>query len=99
MIYSQNNEQILIEKYFGNYKGTLLDIGANDGVTLSNSYALIQRGWRGSLVEPSPKAFEILKETHRTKEGIFCFNAAICDKTADMTLYESGSHLGDQDVS
>ena len=39
MNYSQNNEQNIILNYFKNYKGTLLDLGANDGITFSNSYA------------------------------------------------------------
>ena len=41
MRYSQNNEQDIILQYFGNRKGFFLDIGANDGITLSNTYALL----------------------------------------------------------
>lgn len=55
--YSQNNEQKIILDYFGDFRGAVLDIGANDGVTLSNSRALVALGWRAVLVEPSPAAF------------------------------------------
>jgi FkbM family methyltransferase len=38
--------------------GTYVDIGAFDGKTLSNTFALEQLGWTGLLVEPNPVAFE-----------------------------------------
>ena len=55
--YSQNGEQKIILEYFQDkYKGKVLDIGANDGITLSNSRALIEKGWDGVLIEPAPSA-------------------------------------------
>ncbi len=59
-MYSQNNEEQIIIEYFKDFKGHLLDIGANDGLTLSNSRKLIELGWTGDLVEPSPNAFQKL---------------------------------------
>lgn len=59
--YSQNNEQAIILKYFGSQRGTVLDIGANDGITLSNSRALIELGWSAVLVEPAEIAFRKLR--------------------------------------
>ena len=51
--YSQTGEQQVIFDYFGpEFKGTFLDIGANDGVTFSNTYGLSLKGWRGVCVEP-----------------------------------------------
>jgi FkbM family methyltransferase len=55
--YSQSGEQAIILKYFGANKGTVLDIGANDGITLSNSRALVELGWNAVLVEPAETAF------------------------------------------
>jgi hypothetical protein len=52
--YSQNNEQEIILKYFGDFKGHFLDIGAYNGVDLSNTRALLELGWTGVLVEPNP---------------------------------------------
>jgi hypothetical protein len=45
--------------YFGGAcGGTFVDIGANDGVTISNSHALEESlGWQGVCVEPHPGAF------------------------------------------
>jgi FkbM family methyltransferase len=39
-----------------------LDIGAYDGKTFSNSLALLEKGWSGVLVEPSPSVFLKLME-------------------------------------
>lgn len=36
------------------YAGTLVEIGAYDGITFSNSVGLIKRGWKAVLVEPIP---------------------------------------------
>lgn len=59
--YSQNDEQRVILEYFGATPGVFLDIGANDGVTFSNTRALWDLDWCGVLVEPSPVAFAALK--------------------------------------
>lgn len=53
-IYSQNDEQQAILRYFDSSKGRFLDIGAYDGVRLSNTRALLELGWSGVYVEPSP---------------------------------------------
>jgi len=60
MRYSQNNEQEIIENFFKRQENegsdlVLLSIGENDGKTLSNSLACIERGWRATLVEPSKR--------------------------------------------
>jgi FkbM family methyltransferase len=92
MNYSQNNEQQLIQQYFGEAKGTVLDIGANDGKTLSNSLACIERGWAATLVEPSEKCFGKLTELHNGNSNVECFRVAIADKCADLEFHESGEH-------
>ena len=53
--YSQAAEQPHILKAFeGRPPGRLLDIGAWNPFTFSHSRALIEMGWFGVLVEPSP---------------------------------------------
>lgn len=59
--YSQNNEQDFIVKYFKDLTGSFLDLGAYDGITFSNVYALIEKGWKGVCVEASPKVFTKLQ--------------------------------------
>lgn len=59
--YSQSGEQKIILDYFGDFRGTFLDAGANDGTVLSNTHALGLLGWRGVLIEPAAMAFEKLR--------------------------------------
>lgn len=64
-MYSQNSEEFYIRRYFRHFQGRLLDIGAYDGKTFSNSLALLLLGWEGYMVEPSPEIFDKLKENLR----------------------------------
>lgn len=93
MRYSQNNEEDIILKYFGDFKGHLLDIGANDGVTLSNSRKLMEIGWDGDFVEPSDKAFEKLSSLYPN-----CHKVAISIENGLASLYDSDSHLSGNDT-
>lgn len=54
MRYSQNDEEDVILEWFNGRTGTLLDIGAYDGITFSNTRKLLEKGWNGYLVEPDP---------------------------------------------
>ncbi len=98
-MYSQNNEEEIILKYFGEDKGTFLDIGANDGVTLSNTKALLDRGWQGVYVEPSPKAFERLKENIKNYANVYAYPFALGTKNGMVTLHESSGLLGPDDIA
>ncbi len=99
-MYSQNNEEQIIQRYFGaGYKGTFLDLGANDGITLSNTFALSNAGWKGTLVEASPKAFARLQECYEHMTGYSLIHAAIGTHNGKAVLNESGEHLGKGDVA
>jgi len=97
MNYSQNNEQEVILKYFGGKVGTFIDIGANDGKTLSNTFALAEAGWSGVLVEPSPTAFALLKENYKDKKGFYFYNFALGNTNGNVKFYDSGTHLNKGD--
>ena len=97
-MYSQNNEEQVILDYFKDFKGHLLDIGANDGTTLSNSRKLIELGWSADLVEPAPIAFEKLKKLYSRKRKVKTHNIAIADVSGEMTMYVSGTHLNNGDT-
>lgn len=77
-MYSQYNEEEIILKYFGSTVGRFLDIGAYDGKTFSNTYALAEKGWRGTLVEPAPVSFKALQDTYtKIKTESELVNAAV----------------------
>ncbi len=59
---SQFGEDALILKHFAGRIGRFLDVGAYDGCTFSNTRPLMERGWSGVCVEPSPLVFPYLCE-------------------------------------
>lgn len=99
MKYSQNKEQDYIVNYFAGFTGKLLDIGANDGKTFSNSLALIELGWEAVLVEPSPSAFEKLTKLHEDNLWVMRYNIAIGTKRGTTYLHDMGEHIGNGDSS
>lgn len=99
MIYSQNEEQYYVSSYFGQLMGCFLDLGCNDGVTLSNSYSLVHKGWSGVLVDGSPAVFQRLKENLGPNPKLQLLNYLIGDHDGDVVLHESGELLGTGDIS
>lgn len=99
--YSQNNEDQVILDYFKGKAGTFIDIGANDGKTLSNTRALVEAGWDGVFVEPSPTAFQKLKEYYegQTAKGqkLYFYNFALGTTNQKVEFFDSGVHLGKGD--
>lgn len=89
MSYSQNNEEEIILKYFGDFVGTFCDIGANDGKTFSNTARLAELGWAGVMIEPHPGAYEVCKIRYSDNPQIAVFNCAIGPKTEVINF-----HLG-----
>ncbi len=76
--YSQFGEQARILEFFGyNFKGCFIDIGASDGVLDSNTRALFERGWTGTLIEPVPEVYWRLEDNYVRAEGIQLVNAAV----------------------
>jgi FkbM family methyltransferase len=76
-MYSQNDEDEIILHLFKDEVGSFLDIGACDGALNSNTLALVERGWSGVLVEPSPGAFQALYKRHGQNPKLKLVNAAI----------------------
>jgi FkbM family methyltransferase len=103
-MYSQNEEEKYIvefldkleiqpgQKYIGGY----LSIGENDGITLSNTKALHDLGWKGLCIEPSKNAYEKLL---LNQPNSICLNYAVSDFDGPMDFYESGTHLKQGDTS
>lgn len=56
---AQNGEDRWLDNFFAHKRsGFFVDVGAYDGVHLSNSYHFEQIGWTGLLVEPDPARAE-----------------------------------------
>ena len=77
---------ILYEKYFHKLTspGVFIDVGAHDGITLSNTYAFEKEfGWTGLCFEPIPKVFDELKKTRTNK----CYQTAIFNKDGENIAF------------
>jgi len=60
--YSQHGEDYLLWEFFDRKPdGFYVDVGAFDGVHLSNSYSFELAGWDGICIEPHPKYFPLCK--------------------------------------
>jgi FkbM family methyltransferase len=93
---SQNGETTIVRRYFKDHIGWYLSIGENDGKTLSNVYGLYTEGWLGINMEPCKEAFDRMVINQPNCVNI---NAAIGLSIGRGTIYQSGEHLGQGDVS
>ena len=86
--FSLNKLDKKLEKYLDYDHGFFVELGANDGVTQSNSlYFELKRNWRGVLIEPSPYNFHKCIANRGFNNSVFC-NACVGfeykDKYVDM---------------
>ncbi len=101
MYYGQNKEDeiinnLIVSKYGSDFKGTVLDLGANDGITLSNSRFFIENGWRGVLVEAGKLPYQKLMTT--ILPNTIAINCAIGNQDGYLTFYESNNLLNNDDI-
>lgn len=71
--YSQNAEQPHILHYLdtiGLKTGHLVDLGAGDGRTMSNTRALLDRGWTGDLFDGDPKGAKDVEKVWISREWV-----------------------------
>ena len=66
--------------------GVFIDIGANDGITFSNSLLFGEMGWEGICVEPNPITFKELGECR----NCHCLNACITDCDGSVDFFSGG---------
>lgn len=86
--YSQVGQDKWVCEYF-KYKtnGFFLDIGAYDGIELSNTYYLEKNlNWNGICLEPSPIAFSKLSQ----QRNCICINKAAYNKNTQLKFFEDG---------
>ena len=72
-MYSQNNEEEIIAELLKQLKPRhkfLVDIGAGDGYTLSNTRALLDSGWHGLLIDGNGRGNKDVVEAWITADNI-----------------------------
>jgi FkbM family methyltransferase len=90
--YSQYGEDLVIDEFFNNRKGTVLDLGANDGITFSNSRVFLESGWSGALVEASPITFKKLLELYKGNSNVYCIEKCLSDIKKKTNFYHNIYH-------
>ena len=76
-MYSQNDEEKWIMDFYGSFVGKFLDIGAHNGIELSNTRRLVELGWNGVCIEPSPTVFAQLLRLYERTPTVAAVNCAI----------------------
>ena len=95
MSYSQFDEEPhILEALKAEPFGRLLDIGAWDPLTFSNSRALIEAGWEAVLIEPSPGPMLNLLKEYGNDPKITLIQAAV-----GIEAGFSKMHMSDDAVS
>lgn len=82
----------IIEEVFpGLRKGFFLDVGATDGVSLSNTYALEKDfGWDGICVEPNTPSFDLCSSVRKCT----CVNLCLDRKSGPVQFMQDDYALG-----
>lgn len=91
--YSQYGEDHILYEFFERQEiGFFVDVGAFDGVHLSNSFCFEKLGWNGLCIEPQEEIFSYC-ERHRPKS--VCVRAACVDNPdlTEITLSQDSTGL------
>lgn len=85
--YGQNGQdKWVVEKIFKHHRGGFfVDIGANNGIDISNSFYLEQQlGWSGICVEPMPKVFAELARNRKCR----CVHGCVAAQDGEAEFLE-----------
>jgi len=87
MSYSQIGQDLEVLKFYNNKKeGFFIEIGASDGIELSNTYLLEKMyNWKGICVEPIPKRFELLC---KNRPNSLCYDYAVYNKSNIQVIFD-----------
>lgn len=85
--YTQNDEEpVILRALAGIERGLVIDVGAYDGVTFSNSRRLIEMGWSAVLIEPAPDAIARLEALYTGNDRVTIVRAALAQARGETRL-------------
>jgi len=76
-VHSQNGEDGIIEEIFNRLhitKGFFVEFGAADGIWLSNTRYLLEKGWTGVMIEPRQGAYDQLEANYKNEKNVLCLD-------------------------
>jgi len=77
----------------------LIDIGANDGYNLSNSFVLLKSGWFGILAEPNPHNCDKITKLWENNPRVMVFKGALSNFAGKTKLYADTGGFTNQSFS
>jgi FkbM family methyltransferase len=87
MYYSQCSEDEFFDKLLNKKDGTIVEVGAADGINNSNSKYFIDLGWKSLLIEPNPNNFNKLKNIHSNNENVILEMVGCSNEKKVTTFY------------
>ena len=78
--YTQYGEEGIITEIFRRLnieKGFFVEFGAMDGIDISNTRSLWEKGWKGVMIEPSEGLFKALKHNYPPGSGVLTLNSFV----------------------
>lgn len=92
--YSQNGESGYLAALMPpDAPAFIVDVGAHDGISWSNSAYFIEGGWRALLLEPMPKAFAEMQARYAGNPQVACRNLACADRAGTLPFVLGDDHL------
>jgi FkbM family methyltransferase len=91
--FSQNGEDAALSAIFRKSTGVCVEVGAHDGVALSNTYHFERRGWRCILVEPNPAMCRAVRQNRNWLSTLFECAASDVAGSAELK-----AGIGDRDL-
>ncbi len=83
--YSQEGEDLVLARFFGNKKnGFYVDVGANHPKRYSNTYYFYKKGWSGINIDPLPESKKLFDKYRKRDINL---NIGISDKPGKMKYY------------
>ena len=90
--YGQHQEDIFIKTFFPNItNGVCIEVGAYDGVSMSNTKHFEEIGWRSLCIEPIPTSYENCKIARKE-----CYQCCIAEQDCDdkeFTIFHLDNNL------
>jgi FkbM family methyltransferase len=84
--FSQYGEDVLLSHLKPEARGFYVDVGAYHPVSLSNTYKLYLKGWRGITIEPNPDMTPLFR---RFRPGDLHLQIGIASEAGELTYYRS----------
>ncbi|MFV8819714.1 FkbM family methyltransferase [Haliea sp. E17] len=84
LCYSQEGEELILNRIFTKASGFYVDVGAHSPVRFSNTHLLYRRGWRGINIDPTPgleRAFLVARPEDKF------YPCGVSNSPGELTLY------------